>query len=147
MVWAGQLVSEYWTASNFWQYPHSVSSLFFSILFYLRKCGRKPMGLNKSLRNTDQGIRYAFAQHLVPWCFMNLISKCFKHKLADPGALPGSYVQRCPGHINLFRNTRRHVHSSAHLNTTLISASVNEEWWSSKHRHIMPIWVQNGEGK
>lgn len=53
---------------------------------------------------------------LVPWCFINLISKCFKNQLTEPGALPKMpYAQRSPGQINLTKNTRRHVHSSAYL--------------------------------
>lgn len=60
--------------------------------------------------------RYVFVQCLVPWCFINLISMCFRNKLTDPGALPNMpYAQRSPGQINLSKNTRRHVHSSAYL--------------------------------
>lgn len=70
----------------------------------------------KSLWNINQEIRYVFVQCLVPWCFINLISMCFKNKLTDPGALPNMpYAQRSPGQINLSKNTRRHVHSSAYL--------------------------------
>lgn len=87
-----------------------------SILFHLKKCGHEPLGLIKSLWNINQEIRYVFVQCLVPWCFINLISKCFKNQLTEPGALPKMpYAQRSPGQINLTKNTRRHVHSSAYL--------------------------------
>lgn len=60
--------------------------------------------------------RYVFVQYLVPWCIINLIFKCFKNQLTDPGPLPKvPYAQRRPDHINLSKNTRRHVHSSAYL--------------------------------
>lgn len=100
---------------------------FLSFLFHLSKRGHKPLGLITSLWNINQKL-YAFAHAKAPWCFINLISKCFKQKLADPCVLPSSCAQRCPGHINLFRNTRRHVpfFSPLNLNIAWISASINK---------------------